>query len=485
MSQCLITIKDEVNCSISGVDLSYRKQLSNKFKFEIPGARHMPSVRLGRWDGTKTFCSVGLKTYVNLLPEIIPMLDEWGYDIDLDDQRIQHPQFEFNQVDENTFEGKVWPKGHPYEGRPVVLREDQIEVVNQFLANTQCIQELATGFGKTLVTATLSYCCEPYGRTIVIVPNKNLIRQTYDDYINLGLDAGVFYGDRKEFGHKHTIVTWQSLNVLLKATKKDNLGTTIQEFIEDVICVMVDECHGLKADVLTAILTGCMSNIPIRWGFTGTEPEEKMNQYSLLVSIGPIINRISASELQEAGILSNCHVKIKQLVDFVEYKTYQEELRYLLDNEERLKYISGMIEEYSLDGNTLVLVDRVAAGKALAEYIDGAVFVSGATKADDRKDEYDSIATGNNQVLVATYGVAAVGINIVRLHNVVLVEPGKSFIRVIQSIGRGLRKGFEKDFVQIYDVTSTCKFAKRHLLARKKFYAKANYKYSVEKVNWQ
>ena len=338
---------------------------------------------------------------------------------------------------------------------------------------------------NTLVTATLSYCCEPYGRTIVIVPNKNLIRQTYDDYINLGLDAGVFYGDRKEFGHKHTIVTWQSLNVLLKASKKDNLGTTIEEFIDGVICVMVDECHGLKADVLTAILTGCMSNIPIRWGFTGTEPEEKMNQYSLLVSIGPIINRISASELQEAGILSNCHVKIKQLVDFVEYKTYQEELRYLLDNEERLKYISSMIEEYSLDGNTLVLVDRVAAGKALAECIDGAVFVSGATKADDRKDEYDSIATGDNQVLVATYGVAAVGINIVRLHNVVLVEPGKSFIRVIQSIGRGLRKGFEKDFVQIYDITSTCKFAKRHLLARKKFYAKANYKYSVEKVNWQ
>jgi superfamily II DNA or RNA helicase len=86
---------------------------------------------------------------------------------------------------------------------------------------------------------------------------------------------------------------------------------------------------------------------------------------------------------------------------------------------------------------------------------------------------------------VATYGVAAVGINIPRIFNLVLLEPGKSFTRVIQSIGRGIRKAEDKDFVQIWDITSTCKFSKRHLTKRKVFYNEAHYPFTIKKVEWQ
>ena len=119
------------------------------------------------------------------------------------------------------------------------------------------------------------------------------------------------------------------------------------------------------------------------------------------------------------------------------------------------------------------------------EKIKDAVFVSGGTKADDRKETYDDVATNDGMVIVATYGVAAVGINIPRIFNLVLLEPGKSFVRVIQSIGRGIRKAEDKDFVQIWDLTSTCKFAKRHLTKRKQFYKDANYPYEVEKAEWK
>ena len=102
----------------------------------------------------------------------------------------------------------------------------------------------------------------------------------------------------------------------------------------------------------------------------------------------------------------------------------------------------------------------------------------------DRKDEYDEVATAKNKVIIATYGVAAVGINIPRIFNLVLIEPGKSFVRVIQSIGRGIRKAEDKDFVQIWDITSTAKFAKRHLTARKKWYREANYPFTIEKVDY-
>ena len=113
------------------------------------------------------------------------------------------------------------------------------------------------------------------------------------------------------------------------------------------------------------------------------------------------------------------------------------------------------------------------------------ILSNGSTKAKDRKDEYDEVAISSDKIIVATYGIAAVGINIPRIFNLVLIEPGKSFVRVIQSIGRGIRKAEDKDFVQIWDVTSTCKFAKRHLTKRKVFYKEANYPFTIEKANWQ
>jgi superfamily II DNA or RNA helicase len=112
------------------------------------------------------------------------------------------------------------------------------------------------------------------------------------------------------------------------------------------------------------------------------------------------------------------------------------------------------------------------------------VFVSGATKATDRKEEYDEIATSTNKIIIATYGVAAVGINIPRIFNLVMVESGKSFTRVIQSIGRGIRKAEDKDHVEIWDITSNCKFARRHLTKRKAFYKEANYPFTAEKLDW-
>ena len=147
--------------------------------------------------------------------------------------------------------------------------------------------------------------------------------------------------------------------------------------------------------------------------------------------------------------------------------------------------MAALIQQVNETGNTLVLVDRVSAGQALVERLgDRAVFVSGATKGTKRQEEYAEVAESTDKIIVATYGVAAVGINIPRIFNLVLIEPGKSFVRVIQSIGRGIRKAEDKDHVEIWDVTSTCKFAKRHLTKRKAYYREANYPFSQEKLDW-
>ena len=484
MRQCRIVIKDEVNIKLEGLELDARRTLVNKFKYDVPYARYLPAVRLGRWDGKVSFFQLGGSTYVNLLPEIIPILEEYNYDIELDDRREYRTTFDFTPVEENTFSEYAWPKGHPQAGEPVTLRDYQIEIVNNFLANPQCIQEVATGAGKTVMTAALSHAVTPYGRSIVIVPNKSLVTQTEKDYINLGLDTGVFFGDRKEFGRMHTICTWQSLNVLLKNTKKGDVDITIGEFLEGVVCVIVDEVHMAKADALKTLLTGVMSQVPIRWGLTGTVPKEDFEFQAIHVSLGPVVSRLAAAELQDRGVLAQCHVNIVQLVDHVEYTNYQSELKYLLEESGRLDTMARVIAEVNKTGNTLVLVDRISAGQELVSRLDNAVFISGATKAGERQEHYDEVSEATDKIIVATYGVAAVGINIPRIFNLVLIEPGKSFVRVIQSIGRGIRKAEDKDFVQIWDITSTCKFAKRHLTKRKAYYKEARYPFTQEKLEW-
>lgn len=485
MKPCKIIIKDEVNCKIEGLELAERKKLMKMFEYEVPGARYLPSVKLGRWNGKVSYFSLGGSSFINLLDKIIPVIDNVGYDIELEDLREKTHSFEFTQVSEDTFAHKVWPKGHTIEGQSILLRDYQIEIVNNFLANPQSIQEVATGAGKTIMTAALSHSVEKYGRSVVIVPNKSLVVQTEADYINLGLDVGVYFGDRKELGKTHTICTWQSLNNLIKNKEEIEICMKLGEFMKDVVCIMIDEVHQAKADVLKTILTSTFSHVPIRWGLTGTIPKELFASQSLFVSIGPVISKLAASELQDRGVLANCHVNIVQLQDHVEFTNYQSELKHLLEDKTRLDTIAQLILNIKETGNTLVLVDRVNAGKELIDRLPDAVFVSGETKLTERKEEYDDFATSDDKVAVATYGVAAVGINIPRIFNLVLVEPGKSFVRVIQSIGRGIRRAEDKDFVQIWDITSSCKFSKRHLTKRKEFYREANYPFSIEKLQYK
>jgi superfamily II DNA or RNA helicase len=294
----------------------------------------------------------------------------------------------------------------------------------------------------------------------------------------------VYFGDRKQLGKTHTICTWQSLNILDKKHKDGSAVLSLAEFLDGVSAVIVDEVHQAKAEVLKNLLTRNLRNAPIRWGLTGTVPKEKFEFESIHASLGPVIGQITAKELQDKGVLSQCHVNVVQLIDVVAHRGYPEELKYLVTDKNRIEYIGKLLNTIKESGNTLILVDRINAGEMLAELIPNSTFISGSIKVKDRKETYDTIREGTNEVIIATYGVAAVGLNIPRIFKLVLIEPGKSFVRVIQSIGRGVRKAKDKDFVQIFDITSTCKFAKRHLTERKKFYKEAEYPFTIEKVDW-
>jgi superfamily II DNA or RNA helicase len=479
-----LKILDQVNVKFCDLDAFTRRKIVEELKYFLPHAKYTPAFKLGRWDGTTSFAQLSGSTYINLLERVLPIVLDAGYQVDIEDDRPTF-NFEFPECDEFLLADIDWPKGHPQEGEPILLRDYQVQAINTFFQHTQALQEIATGAGKSIITGVLSKLAEPFGRTITIVPSKSLVTQTEVDYKNIGLDVGVFFGDRKEVGHTHTISTWQSLSALMK-NRSSAQDFTIFDMIEGVTTVIVDEVHSAKGAELQALLGGPMAGIPIRWGLTGTIPKDEVDQLRLLTCLGSVVGSIGAKELQDKDVLSQCHVNIVQMEDdHVSFKNYPEEKNFLTGDIERLTYIAQLVSKLVEEGNTLVLVDRIETGEQLQRMIPDSVFISGSVKNNDRKEEYDSIQNNDNRPLIATYGVASVGINIPRIFNLVLIEPGKSFVRVIQSIGRGIRKAKDKDYVDIWDISSTLRFSAKHMKARKVFYRDAEYPYTVEKVQYR
>lgn len=491
--QCTISLVDEVNVYIEGLEPALRRELNAKFSYEIPGARYRPGARLGRSVAKQEFFHLNGSTYFYLLPEIIEVLDKHGVEIDIVDYRTNHP-FELTEITDQFLSDVVFPPGHHLEGQPVILREHQVDAVNKLLQNRHGTLLASTSSGKTLICAALVKSVEQFGRTVTIVPSTDLVQQTFNDYDLMKLDCGMFWAEQKDFDKTHIITTWQSLNVLKKATKKGEIPITEEDLFslfDGVVAIIVDEAHTSAADALFDTLSSpdspC-SSVPIRWAMTGTMPKDKIMVKKIECNVGGIVHKITAKDLMDRGVLSTCNVNCISTEVKMTFKDYASELKYLTTDVDRLEYIASMIKDVSQTGNTLVLVDRIECGEILCEFlgIPKKEFVRGATKKSDREASYGEIRWQDNKILIATYGVASTGISISRLYNVFMIEPGKSFVRTIQSIGRGLRKAEDKDHVEIFDISSTTKFSAKHARERIKYYKESEYPHQKLKIkDWQ
>lgn len=479
---CTLHVLDQVNVKITGLDPVTKRRLVQAAEYFIPQAKYMMSYKLGKWNGKINFCDLAGRTYVNYLHKLIPHIVQAGYEIEVNDARPDI-KFTFDEISTTSYSHVKWPAGHPNENESIVLRSQQVTAINKFLSNTQGICVLPTAVGKTIVTAILSHQIEKYGRSIIIVPSKDLVLQTEHDYKLFGLDVGVFYGDRKELNKTHTICTWQGLSSLIR--NKDKHGETVlRDIFENRICVITDEAHTAQSAELKRILVDETAHVPIRWGLTGTFPREEHNQCALTCYIGENLMEITTSELQDEGSLARCNVNIWQYVDKRKFGNYRSESSELAKDLDRLSHLAErIVTEVLPTGNTLILVSNIATGDLLESMIPNSVFINGSVLTKKRKEQYERVKTEDNITIIATFGVASVGINMNRLFNLVLFEAGKSFTRVIQSIGRGLRVAADKDHVEIYDICSTTKYSKLHSATRIKYYKEKQFPYTVTKID--
>ena len=368
------------------------------------------------------------------------------------------------------------------------LREYQEAVVKSALKLGRGTCVLGTGAGKTFTTAALIenfYRNTPDPDTfkcLMLVPDLGLVEQTYDEFIN----CGVTYKLTKWTGKQKPDLT---SNVIIA-----NIGI-IQSRFEDndwlkyIDLLIVDEAHKISAgNKISKIVHKIKTQN--KFGFTGTLPEDQLNTWSIIGKLGPVIYEKSSYELRLEDYLANVNVKILELnyTQQINYKThnrYREELDFVYENEDRNNFLTKLCEK--LPNNILLLVNHIKHGEVLEEFLKKAkskqvYFIRGEVAVEERERIKKIMEEHDNVVCIAISAIFSTGINIKNLHNIIFAAGGKSFIRTVQSIGRGLRKHDTKDKLIIMDICDNLPYGRRHCEKRKAIYDKEKIQYKEVQV---
>lgn len=468
MNDVVITLKNEVRANVSGLIRDDIKFLYDAFGVEIENARFMPKVKMGLWDGVIRFFDGYGNTYVKLLDAIIDYIESTGrYNISVVDNRRPQPLIEL-QIDAHFLSDT--------SVIPLELRPYQVDMVNLCLSAGSGFLESCTASGKTFTCAALAKALHLYGlRTIIIVPSGDLVEQTCDTLELCGLDFGTYSGDSKVLDPPITVATWQALQYNPKILR------SYDAFI-------VDECHTLTGQVIKDLINDHGDHIAFRYGVTGTFPPGAADKQACHASIGDILYSLPAHVLIAQGYLSTLEIEPVQIQDKKhtkvllcnadgEFPDYDSETEFITTHIPRLEVIAeDLMRTRDKYGNTLVLVGSVDAGKALQKLIPNSVFLYGQNKTKERRIVYERFANEDGLIIIATMKIASTGISIDRIFYLALVDINKSFTRVIQAIGRGLRKKGDKSHVFVRDYFSNLKYSNKHFTNdRKKYYVEAKY----------
>lgn len=363
------------------------------------------------------------------------------------------------------------------------LREYQEEVIRKAMRIGTGTCVLGTGAGKTFTTAAL---IENFFRVskdkdtfkcLMLVPDLGLVTQTYEEFLN----CGTTYKLTKWTGKNKPDLT---ANVIVA-----NIGIIQSRFDENdwlkyIDLLIVDECHKITAGNKISKIVQQVKT-PNKFGFTGTLPEDQLNKWSIIGKLGPVIYEKSSFELRLEDYLANVNIKILNInysprPHFSGPSGYRDELEYIYNNDRRNTIIQKLVSK--LTNNTLIMVNHIAHGEVIEESlnkIDGkrVYFIQGSVDVEEREKIKAIMERETNVVVVAISAIFATGVNIKNLHNIVFASGGKSFIRTVQSIGRGLRKHDSKDKLIIFDICDQLNYGLAHCEKRRAIYDKEKIRY--------
>ena len=479
-------------------DSGQAQELNEFFSFYVPGYKFMPAYRNKVWDGKiRLFSRATQELPVGLYYHLHTFCTQRGYILESLDSKYGKPN-DRNDIKRDDLRLFCSELNLPFD-----LRDYQFDCVGEALTRKRAILLSPTGSGKSLIIyATIRYWLQRLtdgrnypkgGRVLVIVPTTSLVEQMHSDFINYGWDARALHKiysgkDKDNINAACVITTWQSVYRLKK------------EWFEQFGCVIGDECHGFKSKSLMTIMNKC-TEAGYRFGTTGTLDGAQTHELVLQGLFGKIYRVTTTKSLQDNNTLARLEIK-RILLTYPEKirkefgkQSYQDEIDFIVSNEKRNRFIRNLALD--MKGNTLVLYNYVEKhGKPLFNMIqDGAAadrkvfFVSGDVGATDREAIRGIVEKQTDAILVASLGTFSTGINIKELHNIIFASPSKSQIRVLQSIGRGLRKSTEDITTKLYDISDDISWKSRqnycllHANERLKIYENEQFEHKTYKVN--
>jgi superfamily II DNA or RNA helicase len=491
MSNIAIHNKNHVYLKVDA-EPSIAQELNEYFSFDVPGAKFHPLYKSKMWDGKVRLYSMFTKElYVGLIDYVRKFADEFGYTIDESNYTKYGYDVTFEEVSDFCNNLNIGSKGEP-----LTIREYQLDAIYQAIVDGRRLLLSPTGSGKSLIIYCLMRWHETFGRRqLIIVPTTSLVEQMFSDFQDYSClnqwkaveqCHKIYSGSEKSNQYPVVISTWQSIYKLPK------------QFFADFHTMYGDEAHLFKAKSLTTIFNKCI-NTPYRIGTTGTLDGTKTHKLVLEGMFGPVHKVTTTKKLMDDNQLANLKIFAillqypEEVRKSVKTLKYQEEMDFLVFNEQRNKFIRNLAIYQK--GNTLVLFQFVEKhGKQLYDMIlnkthDRKVFfVYGGTETAQREEIRHIVETENDAIIVASYGTFSTGINIRNLHNIIFASPSKSRIRNLQSIGRGLRLSDSKSSCNLYDIGDDLSWKTRknytllHMIERIKIYNDEHLDYKLAKV---
>jgi superfamily II DNA or RNA helicase len=486
MANIIIQKKNEIYLKVE-TEPHIHQELSEHFTFDVPGAKFMPQYRSKYWDGKiRLYSNHTGELYVGLLDKLVAWAKNCEYTVEFKDNKFYGSPFEENEM--ISMEGVSDYMKSISRHEP---RDYQVDAVYDALRYNRKLLISPTASGKSLmIYSIVRYFVEKEHNILLIVPTTSLVEQMYKDFEDYGWNAEeychkIYSGKEKSTNKNVVITTWQSIYNLPRS------------FFENFDVVIGDEAHQFKSKSLVGIMTK-MDNTKYRFGFTGTLDGSQTHKWVLEGLFGPSYKVTQTQELIEKGYLSKLQIKVLLLKhNEHQFDEYEDEIQYLITHDKRNNFIKNL--SLDLKGNTLILYSRVEThGQPLYEMINSSAakdrkifFVYGGVDAEEREKVREITEKENDSIIVASYGTFSTGINIKNLHNIIFASPSKSRVRNLQSIGRVLRKGENKNKAVLYDIADDITYKSKknytlnHLIERIKIYNEEKFNYEIIQLDFK
>ena len=487
MTDVIIQKKNEVYLTVE-CEPHIKYELSEYFTFEVPNAKFMPQYKKRLWDGTiKLFSPGDGKIYCGLYSYLTDWLDVRGYTYEDKDNNYYGMPNESNDLISAPGVVDYVKSLHI----PFAVRDYQYNAIYQALKYNRRLLLSPTASGKSLMIYSITrYFTSKGNNVLIVVPTTSLVEQMCGDFDTYGWSSEdnchkIYSGRDKNTNKPVTITTWQSIYKMPKS------------YFEKFDCVIGDEAHLFKAKSLINIMTK-LHNCKHRIGFTGTLDGSSTNQLVLEGLFGPVNKVVKTKQLIDKGYLSSLKINVLLLQhQNISFDSYQDEMDYICTLDRRNKFIRKLALNQT--GNTLILFAYVEKhGQVLFDMINTSVtenrkifFVDGGVDTEDREEVRRITETQNDAIIIASYGTFSTGINIKRLHNIIFASPSKSRVRNLQSIGRALRKGDQKESAKLFDIADDFSKGDRknytlnHMMERVKIYSQENFNYEIIPINFR